>query len=111
MHQLLFRNRFNALIFVALILFSVPVLVGTEGERGAIETATQQLGAEPQANAATARGPAQAAPEPAPTEFTPDEELIDDTAGLDPSGWSDEVLIDEGPPIETADIRPAGFEQ
>ena len=123
MHQLLFKNRFNALVFVAMILFSVPLLVGTDGERGAIETATERFGGEPSTNPlvqAQAQPSPRVVPPQAEVTFTPDEELVDETEGFDPSGDLDEPGIGEasgyeGPgfeaaPVETAEVQPDTLE-
>jgi hypothetical protein len=102
MHQLLFKNRFNALVFVAIILFSVRILVGTPDESGALEQATAKFDDKHEQIPEPASRMVHAAPEPVATEFTPDEELIDDTSGDDPVDWSAESNIDNGSGPETA---------
>ena len=109
MHRLLFQNRFNALAFVAVILFGVMLLVGSEGDEGAIEKVAQDFTSSKAADEASQpRGEEEAPPgsQPIATAFTPDEELVDDTAGLDPSGWSAEPDVDEGPGLEVPEILP-----
>ena len=106
MHQLLFKNRFNALVFVAIILFSVRILVGTPNDSGAIEDATAKLGDKSETSPAPAREVVRAAPEPMATEFTSDEDLIDEASGDDASGWSAEPEFgDEDTDVEIADFN------
>lgn len=103
MHQLLFKNRFNALVFVAIILFSVRILVGTPNEDGALEKATARF-SEEQPGPGSVRDAEQPAPRPIATEFTPEEELVDDTSGEDPAGWSTEPVAEEAPAFDTVEI-------
>ncbi|MDG2004926.1 MAG: hypothetical protein P8J20_16505 [Novosphingobium sp.] len=104
MHRLLFNNRIGALAFVAFILLGVRILVGTDNDRGALEQATERF--VPEQQVAQPQQRARPAPKPVITEFTSDEDLIDDTSGFDPSGWSSEpdVVPDEG--MEAADSPP-----
>ena len=105
MHQILFKNRFNALVFVAIILFSVRILVGTPDDSGAINSATAKFGeSQPQAKPAPAREVVHADAAPIAVEFTPDEELIDEASGDDASGWSAEPDFDEGESFEVSEI-------
>ncbi len=105
MHQILFKNRFNALVFVAIMLFSVRILVGTPHDSGAIDNATAKFGeTKPQAKPAPAHEVVRAEPEPEAIEFTPDEELIDDASVDDVAGWSAESDSDEGESFEVSEI-------
>lgn len=105
MYQLLFKNRFHAMIFVAITLFSVRILIGTPDDRGAIENASAVMGKPAGAQAPAEQAdsaPAQASYEPAAEPqfdpgsnddevvmgFASDEDLIDDAQGFDPVGWS-----------------------
>ena len=103
MHQLLFKNRFNALVFVAIILFSVRILVGTDAEGGALETATSRLGNEEQ-NPVANPGEAQPAPPLATTEFTPDEELVDEAFYDDPAEPTEESGTEEFTGMDTGEF-------
>jgi hypothetical protein len=107
MHRILFKNRFYALVFVAITLFSVRILVGTDNERGALEKATEQFTADKPVAAATPER-ARPASQPVATIFASDEELIDDAEGLDPSGWSSEPEIDHDPGLEKANSTVDG---
>jgi len=113
MHRILFQNRWNALVFVVAILFSVLVLVGTENERGAIQDATVNFGSSgstPQAATQPQSGPEpeqqeDQSSETIATAFTADEDLIDDAEGFDPSGSPIEPMIDVGPDLENAEDK------
>jgi hypothetical protein len=105
MYQLLFKNRFNTLVFVAIMLFSVRILVGTPDDSGAIDNATAKFGeTQPQAKPAPVREVVHAEPETEVAEFTPDEELIDDASGDDVSGWSAEPDVDGGESFGVSEI-------
>ncbi|GGC31046.1 hypothetical protein GCM10011371_18110 [Novosphingobium marinum] len=109
MYQLLFKNRFNALVFVAIMLFSVRILVGTEGEEGALQNATLQIADDPARIV-----PTQALPVAKPQRhasdkqqddddevlygFTPEADLVDEAEGFDPSGFSADPSVDLGEP-------------
>jgi hypothetical protein len=107
MYQLLFKNRFNTLVFVAILLFSVRILVGTDDERGMLQSATKELTTTPKAEAKPTK--AAMPTEVITAEFTPDEDLIDDASGMDPSGWSGEPVYGDGPGLETAENEPQGW--
>ena len=83
----MFRNRWGAMLFVAVTLAGVTKLVGTEKGDGAIQQATDDI-ARQRAEAQRLTGDASqpVTREPAATvELTPDEELIDPAVGIDPT--------------------------
>lgn len=105
----LFQNPKRALIFVAGTLVSVAVLVGPEGDEGALLTAADEIRREGQR---TQYVPEIDSNRPDPIEnrrerqteyaFTPDEELIDDAQGFDPTpDWGEPV--DTTPAIRDPD--------
>lgn len=92
MYQILFKNRFIALVFAAMIVLGVRALVGTEGDAGLLTGKTAEIEANVQALHSEARH-FQAkpegdivTPEPAATVFAPDEDLIEDAQGVEPEG-------------------------
>ena len=92
MYQILFKNRFIALVFVAMIVLGVRTLIGTEGDAGLLTSKTAEI----EANVQALHGEAQhfqarpeediVTPEPAVTAFAPDEDLIEDAEGMEPEG-------------------------
>ncbi|WP_126176768.1 hypothetical protein [Tsuneonella rigui] len=84
----MFRNRWFALLFVALTLAGVTTLVGTEKSHGALQDATDQI-AQQKAQAEQLTGVTQ---EVSPSDesgdnvvMATDEELIDPAQGEDPT--------------------------
>ncbi|MCB2078289.1 MAG: hypothetical protein KDE55_11405 [Novosphingobium sp.] len=82
-------------------MFSVRILVGTEGEKGTLTQAAENATASP-AQAATQSGNGFASSgrssdndgnEKVAMGFTPDEDLIDNTQGFEPSGMSTEPVL------------------
>lgn len=101
MYKFLFKNRLAAVGFVVLTTISAASLVGTEDNAGLIEKTAQELeqqkaefNAEMEAMNASAPSAIAPAATPSsasqptnqgPVEFTPDEDLIDQTEGFDPT--------------------------
>ena len=93
MYKFLFKNRWIALAFVVITMVSVKTLVGSEGENGMISRTQGDLLAQREemraamSDLATAPATTQAAPGTSSSMmgFTPDEDLIDDTSGFDPT--------------------------
>src|SRR3990167_7587894 len=97
MYQFLFKNRWIAIAFVVMTLVSVRAIVGGEGEdsllsrtqkdlaaqRAGIKSAMADLDVDPESIAA------QQVAAPVSTDpiigFTPDEELVDNASGFDPT--------------------------
>ena len=84
MRGYMFRNRWGALLFVAMTLAGVTTLVGTGKHDGALEQATDQIAAQ-RARADQLKAEAATAEPAKRVLFTPDEELIDETLGDDPT--------------------------
>ena len=102
MRGYMFRNRWGALFFVAMTALGGAALVGGEDDRGVLLNAAEDLQRQ-QAAMNAAMGETTAPPVAIPTaeaiEFTSDEELIDDAAGIDPTP------IEEGLPL-AAEVVP-----
>ncbi|MCB2061490.1 MAG: hypothetical protein R3E09_10130 [Novosphingobium sp.] len=127
MYQLLFRNRFVALVFVAMTVLGVRTLIGTEDEEGALTRMTEGIEAKVQALQNDAQQfqdrPRMAErperrerperdivrPVPAATVFASDDELIEDAQGFEPEGQpaaplaEGEVVIEVPPDIVLPD--------
>lgn len=89
MRGYMFRNRWFALLFVAVTLAGVTRLIGTEGEKGAIGDATdhfveQKTETEKFVTEMSEPAPMDEGPDIS-VEFTSDEELIDPAMGEDPT--------------------------
>ena len=102
MRGYMFRNRWFALFFVAMVLAGVTKFIGTGNNDGALDSARAQL-AEQRAIAEEFTASTQAAPaeDDITVEFTSDEELIDPAVGDDPTP------ADEFAPAEEAETIPA----
>jgi hypothetical protein len=89
MRGYMFRNRWGAVLFVALTLAGVTTLIGSEDEEGAIRQATDRIAqqrAEADRLTTDTQEPPPAAPTPAETVvLSADEELIDPAIGEDPT--------------------------
>lgn len=100
MYKFLFKNRLAAVAFVLITLVSVKVLIGSEGEESLLSRTQDDLMTQ-RAGMQDAIDNISTAQEPQPEfetfeELMPDEELIDDTAGFDPTPTDDgEFLADE----------------
>ena len=97
----MFRNRWGAMLFVALTLAGVTTLIGSEDGEGAIKQAAGRI-AEQKAEAdrltTETQQPAPAATAPPETVIlSADEDLIDPATGEDPTP------IDEFNPIDPSD--------
>lgn len=92
MYQILFKNRFVALVFVAMIVLGVRTLIGTEGDAGLLTSKTAEIEANVEALQSEARHfqaePDEdiVTPEPIAIAFAPDEDLIEDAEGVEPEG-------------------------
>ncbi len=101
----IFSSSKGALIFAGSTLLGVALLIGSDDREGALVVAAEEIGrqtgasspedrfaAQPDTASAQVSQPRRQAvvQEPEAFEFTPDEELIDDTQGFDP------VPIDNG---------------
>lgn len=87
MRGYMFRNRWFALLFVAITLAGVTKLVGTDKEQGAVQQAAVQLAAQ-RVQAEQLTAPAQEPSADAHLDDVPyvdENELIDDAAGEDPT--------------------------
>ena len=84
MRGYMFRNRWFALLFVAFVLAGVTRLVGTGNGDGAIDLARKQI-ADQKVEAERLTTETTPAPTEANVQFTPDEELIDQALGEDPT--------------------------
>lgn len=84
MRAYMFRNRWGALLFVAITLAGVVTLVGTEKSKGSLQEASAQISAQRAQAAAFSNS------EPSRTEIEAavvpieDQELIDPATGIDP---------------------------
>ncbi len=118
MHELLFKNRFHTLGFVAFVLFGVWLLIGENGDGGALTRMAAQIEARAKGKAASspvkdggtseivrptpvnnafeapAAMPVAPAVIPSPVEMAPPEDLIDDARGFEPRGQSTDPLMD-----------------
>ncbi|MGX7951459.1 hypothetical protein ACWPM1_02730 [Tsuneonella sp. HG249] len=92
MRGYMFRNRWFALLFVALVLAGVTRLVGTGNGDGALDIAKQQI-AEQKVQAERLTTESKLAAPEAKVLFTPDDELIDPAVGEDPTPV-DQLLSD-----------------
>lgn len=110
MYQMLFKSRWIALAFAGLTVLSVLTFVGEEGRESTLTRLTRDLrsqqglaDASPK-DVAIARSEASAAriieaEPPVIEDFVPDEELVDDAAGMDPTPDQPDNS-DEGGPAE-----------
>ena len=106
MRGYMFRNRWFALLFGAMVLASVTKFVGTGKGDGAVDEATREIAIQQQQSAALSDDDAVSLPDEAVTyEFTPDEELIDPATGEDPS-----PTIEEPAPLPGDAPAPAAEE-
>lgn len=106
MRGYMFRNRWFALLFVALTLAGVTTLVGTEKSHGALQDATDQI-AQQKAQAEQLTGTAQDAP---PSDesadnvvMAADEELIDPAQGEDPTPIDEFAAANPPDPEDVSD--------
>lgn len=108
MRGYMFRNRWFALLFVAMVLASVTKFVGTGKGDGAVDEATREIAIQQQQAAELSGDDASSLPDEAVAyEFTPDEELIDSATGEDPSPMIDEPAPlpgDEPAPVAEEDV-------
>ena len=101
MRGYMFRNRWLAMLFVALVLAGVTRVVGTGKGDGIIDEATEQLAAQRERAEALSDEIEAEAPEQAETEddaaelLASDEDLIDPAIGEDPTP-PDEFADDNG---------------
>jgi hypothetical protein len=88
MRSYMFRNRFGAVLFVISTLLGVATLIGSEDQKGALLKASEGVKDQQTAMASIADQPvtdSQPVIDDESVEFTPDDELIDDATGFDPS--------------------------
>ncbi|OCC24267.1 hypothetical protein MB02_06580 [Croceicoccus estronivorus] len=108
MYRKLFTDWRIALAFVAVTAISAVLFVGTEEDGGALTQATQQVHGQKQDFQrkidSVNNGP-EVYPEPETSEFMPDEELLDDASGFDPSPRDEAPMMGDG-----NDGNPPGFE-
>jgi hypothetical protein len=115
MYQVLFKNRWFAALFAAMTLVSVVLLVGRDGQRSPVSRMADNLRARKEALEDPPKelpkldeSPSQAAvtpPEPE-VEFIPDEELVDEGTGTDPSAdQGDDMGSDEADDMEKSHDR------
>ena len=116
MRGYMFRNRWFALLFVAVTLAGVTRLVGTEKDRGAIDAAANEI-VEQKAQADQFAGDMAAAEVPQDdfsVEFTSDEELIDAAVGEDPTPvdeFAQQQAAENPPEPEVKLVNPVAAEQ
>ncbi|MFA9200954.1 MAG: hypothetical protein ACEQR8_07155 [Cypionkella sp.] len=104
MRGTMFRNRWFALLFVALVLSGVARIVGTGNGDSAIDLAKRQIAEQRrQASAESLSSSETPAGRSTLMAFTPDEELIDPAMGFDPSPAAEGAPAseDEEPPHDT----------
>lgn len=117
MKNYMFQSKGGALVFVGLTLASAVALVGTEGEDGALTSATSQIEEQGQ----QFRGQAEAAANPDTImvdaeeegEFSSDADLVLDPTGFEPVGMepspdandSEVVEVVEEPAIEETAVE------
>ncbi|WP_155806070.1 hypothetical protein [Erythrobacter litoralis] len=116
----MFRSRGGALAFTGITLISVATLVGTEEEDGALADSIAQIeqqGAqfrdqagdlEQSAPVETAPSPEQVPQQPVATEFVPDDELIVDPTGFDPTPDPESLVGVEIVPLDPDAEDPTG---
>lgn len=121
MRGYMFRNRWGAMLFVAMTLAGVTTLVGTEDSKGSLEEASAQIAAQREQVAAFSNSEPNRTEIDGPVMSMSDEELIDPASGFDPSPTddfqdpfaspevapSDEVVIVDGDDPGTAGPRTA----
>jgi len=106
MRGYMFRNRWFALIFVAMVLAGVTKFVGTGNNDGALNAAKEQFAhqraiAEDFTSSTQQVSPGQPAEDDITIEFSSDEDLIDPAVGDDPTP------PDEFAPVAEAEAIPA----
>lgn len=106
MRGYMFRNRWFAVIFVAMVLAGVTKFIGTGNNDGAIDAAREQLAqqraiAEEFTSANQSAAPAE---DDVTVEFSSDEELIDPAVGDDPTPADDFVTAEEEEAIPAEEI-------
>lgn len=106
MRGYMFRNRWFAVIFVAMVLAGVTKFIGTGNNDGAIDAAREQLAqqraiAEEFTSANQSAAPAEG---DVTVEFSSDEELIDPAVGDDPTPADDFVTAEEAETIPAEEI-------
>lgn len=116
MYRMLFINRWIALAFVFLTVFSTIAIVGTEEKDGAIDRATKDLNEQRETFAKKAASFSQSEAsdtDPGPTAFASDEDLIDDATGYDPTpddGSGRGAADSGGPPDDVQLVDPGTSE-
>lgn len=106
MRGYMFRNRWFAVIFVAMVLAGVTKFIGTGNNDGAIDAAREQL-AQQRAIAeefTSANQPPAPAEDDVTVEFSSDEELIDPAIGDDPTPADAFVAAEEAETIPAEEI-------
>lgn len=113
MGKLLFRNRYFALAWVALTLFSVAAFVGDGGGHEQIDAAAQRLQAQQDMMATPAAGHTFAAEEePTEEESTEDPEQVLEPSGDDPrfmtgpNGERYRILTEEEAALVNGEVAP-----
>ncbi len=84
MRGVLFRNRWFALLYAAIVLVGVARIVGTGNGDGAVDLAKRQI-VERKAERAPPATVREARRLPVKVQFLPDEDLIDPATGEDPT--------------------------
>lgn len=104
MRGYMFRNRWFALLFVALVLAGVTKFVGTGKNDGAIDVARSQLTEQREIaeQFTTQTQPETVSGDDVTIEFSSDEELIDPATGEDPTP-TDDFVSPDGPEEIPAD--------
>jgi hypothetical protein len=95
MYQMLFKNRWFALAFAAMILASAALLVGDGGQVPMLAHMADNLHGQGKALESQPDTPKEVTQSP-PIEFIPDEELIDDGEGMDPAADQGDDSMDDG---------------
>ncbi len=92
-----FRSRWGALIIVMIFAASAAALIGTEGNSGALLNAAdgiarQQAEMDEQIRLAGGKPDAEPRHERVMMDFTPEDELVDDAQGIDPTPVEEEPI-------------------
>lgn len=97
MRGYMFRNRLGALLFVGGTAVAAAALIGGEQDEGMLLSAAEEIKQQRAAMAGTMTAdtlPAFEIPTSEVVEFTPDEALIDEATGYDPTPLEDGVALE-----------------
>lgn len=117
MKNYMFQSKGGALVFVGLTLASAVALVGTEGEDGALTSATSQIEEQGEQFRGQAEAAANPDPDPDPImvdaeeegEFSSDADLVLDPTGFEPVGMEPSPDANDSEIVEVVE-EPASEE-